>query len=55
MKEVEVQMSAQLKNSHEIEVSQSGVEVEVKPEPGKWEGEYQKSQGQQGGEDVKDE
>ena len=44
-----------MRNSHEIEVSQSGVEAEVKPEPGKWEEEYQRIQGQQGGEDVEDE
>ena len=53
---LDVRMSAQWKNSYEIEVSRSNVEVEVKPEPGKWEGEYQKkSQGQPGGEDVEDE
>ena len=48
----EARTSAQMKMSHEIEVSWNGVEKEVKPEPGKWEEEYQRIQGQQGGEDI---
>ena len=42
MRRLEARMSAQWKNSHEIEVSRSNVEVEVKPKRGKWKGEYQK-------------
>ena len=40
---------------HEIEVFWNGVEEEVKPEPEKWKGEYQKDLGQLGREDVEDE
>ena len=55
LKRVETQISAQLKNSRKIEVTRSDGEEEVKPEPEKWKGEYQKDLGQLGREDVEDE